>query len=49
MSARLPLAHLADHPAAVRALAAALAPGVTLEGLVVLERLESHKLLLVRA
>jgi hypothetical protein len=46
--AKLPLAHLADHPAAVKALAEALVPGLQLPGLLVLERLEGQKVLLVR-
>lgn len=53
-AARLPLAHLADHPAAAKALAVALAgvtaaAGVQLPGpLLVLERLDGQKALLVR-
>lgn len=48
VQAKLPVAQLADHPMAVRALVAALVPGVRLAPLLVLERLEGQKLLLVR-
>lgn len=40
---RLELAHLADHPAAAAALAAALAPGARLGPLLVLQRLEGAR------
>ena len=40
VKARLDAAHLADHPAAAAALWGALKPGVKLEGLLVLQRLE---------
>ena len=46
---RLEVAHLADHPTAAAALAAALAPGARLAPLLVLQRLEgTHQLRLTR-